>query len=380
MGVKKTMATFADRMQHIESSGIRRLFELGSQLSDPIDLSLGQPDFEPPVEVQEWAIAAIREGRNRYSPTAGIPELRAALANKLHGEGIATAESVMVTAGASGGLLLALMALADANTDVYVPDPYFVAYPQLIRLAGARMIPIDTYPDFHLTPERLARAVAKADPKRRRLLIFNSPNNPTGVAYEALEIRRLAETARELGFQVISDEVYDVFTYETPHVSWLRTDPTAVLVRAFSKTGGMPGWRIGYAAAPPLVLEQMLKLQQFTFVCVNTVAQWACLKLLETDLTDRICDYRARRDFLRDQLSPRFGLIPPSGTFFAFPSCPADPERFLRKCLEKQLLVVPGNVFSARNTNFRISFSAKPGPLGRGIGILNQIAEELQEE
>lgn len=360
---------------HLESSGIRKLFELGSRLKNPVDLSLGQPDFDVPEIVREAAVRAIQSGKNRYTPTAGIPELRAALTAKLRGEKIATAESVMVTAGASGGLLLALLALADEEADVYYPDPYFLAYPQMIRLSEAEGIPIDTYPGFKLTPERLERAVLSRPVSRRRILLFNSPCNPTGVAYSSKEMMRLARKARELEIQVISDEVYDEFHYEERPRSWLCYDPEAVLVRAFSKTGGIPGWRVGYAVAPDFILQEMLKLQQFSFVCVNTPAQWACLELLGADFKEMRDSYRERRDFLARRLQGTFDFVKPGGSFFAFAALPGcDGDRFAALCLERELLIVPGSLFSRRSSHFRISFSAKEDVLEKGVSLLLEVA------
>lgn len=369
----------AKRMMQLESSAIRRLFELGLQMKNPIDLSLGQPDFDVPDKVKQAAKEAIDRGQNRYAPTAGIPELRRGLTQNLRTEGLHNTENVMVTSGASGGLFLAIMTLADDTCDVYVPDPYFIVYPQIIRLSGATMVPVSTYPDFRLTPEKLGAATQGRDPSRRKILLINSPCNPTGIAYREEEVQALAKKAKELGFQVISDEVYDSFYFDHSHTSWLKFDPNAVLVRAFSKTGGMPGWRIGYATAPEPILSQMLKLQQFTFVCINTPAQWACLKLLDFDYTNVRNNYRARRDLLMKLLTPRFKINKPEGSFFAFPAYPiSDGALFMKTCIENEILVVPGGgAFSQQDTNFRISFSASPETLERGAKALIQIADKV---
>jgi len=382
------MFTFAKRMEKLEASGIRKLFEMGLKMRNPIDLSLGQPDFDVPDTVKQAAIGAILAGKNRYTPTAGLPELRTALARKLQAEGIATAEQNLVTSGASGGLLLALMTLADSSSDVYMADPYFITYPQLIRLTEAEAVPVSTYPDFHLTPERLERAVHEREtrlltsgqsPDRRKILIFNYPNNPTGATYTEEQLKALAQKSRELGFQVISDEVYDIFSYDYPHVSWLKFDPEAILVRAFSKTGGMPGWRVGYSCAPEPILKQLLKMQQFSYVCINTPAQWACLKLLETDLSHITKEYRRRRDLLMEKTRGFFEIPKPEGAFYAFVRYPiADGDRFIQKCIERELLVVPGGSFSEQNTHFRLSFSVSPAVLDKGLALLTEIAKELK--
>ncbi|HAR42763.1 MAG TPA: aspartate aminotransferase [Bdellovibrionales bacterium] len=377
----------AKRVQHLESSGIRRLFELGLKMKNPVDLSLGQPDFDVPPAVKKAAIEAIEAGKNRYTPTAGIPELRKALSAKLKAEGVLTHQNVMVVSGGSGGINLALFAIADETADVYLLDPCFLTYPQLIKLVGSTAVYVSTYPDFRVTPDGLLAAVNKREAElaaqgiapKRKILIFNSPGNPTGIAYSADQVKALALRARELEFQVISDEVYDTFNYDQKHASWGEFDDQAIVIRAFSKTGGMPGWRIGYATAPTIVFDQMLKLQQFTFICINTPAQWGCLKLLETDISHVINEYRGRRELICSLLDEAgFKYVRPNGSFFIFPFYPvADVARFNQLCIERELLVVPGELFSKQNTNFRLSFSANPEILRRGVKILSEIANEL---
>ena len=376
----------AKRVHQLESSGIRRLFELGLKMKNPIDLSLGQPDFDVPAPVKKAATEAIEKGMNRYTPTAGLPELRKALSLQLRKENVHTHENVMMISGGSGGLNLALFALADETSDVYLLDPCFLTYPQLIKLVNAEAVYVSTYPTFRLSPEGLAEAVKKREaelaargvPARRKILIFNSPGNPTGVAYTAAETEALARKARELQFQVISDEVYDTFTYDEPHVSWGKFDDQAIVIRAFSKTGGMPGWRIGYATAPTVIFNEMLKLQQFTFICINTPAQWACLKLLELDLSSIMDEYRARRDLICSLFDRHgFQYQKPGGSFYVFPSFPVkDVPRFMKRCIEREILIVPGELFSMQNTNFRVSFSVKPEVLERGVKLLSDIAAE----
>jgi len=378
----------AKRVHQLESSGIRRLFELGLKMKNPIDLSLGQPDFDVCDAVKKSAIAAIEAGKNRYTPTAGIPELRNLLSQKLKDEGVHTYKNVVITAGGSGGLNLALYAIADDSCDIYLLDPCFLVYPQMVKLVGAEAVFVSTYPSFRVTPERLAEAVKNREaelaqkglPKKRKILLFNSPNNPTGVVYSRAEVQALAAKTRELNFQVISDEVYDVFNFDQEHVTWGEFDEQAIVLRAFSKTGGMPGWRIGYASAPTIVFDQMLKMQQFTYICINTPAQWACLTLLETDFSPMVQEYRSRRDLICSLLDQEgFKYERPGGSFFIFPyHGVSDPAEFNRLCVERELLVVPGELFSKKNTNFRLSFSAKPEILAKGVKILGQVAAGLK--
>jgi len=366
---------FANRMRSLESSGIRKMFEMAGKMKNPIDFSLGQPHFDVPEPVKKAAIAAIQNGKNRYSVTAGFPEFREAVMEALSKEGVRP-ESVMGTAGASGGLTLALLALADESVEVLMTDPCFVTYGHLVRLTGARPKWMDTYPDFRLTPKHLEDAVRAGDSKiERRILLFNSPVNPTGVAYTADEIKALAATSRRLGLQVISDEVYDRFCYDFPHECWLKHDPSAVLVRTFGKTWGATGWRVGHAAGPKEIIEQMTMLQQFTFVCVNTPSQWAAIEALKTDVSPFIEAYKRKRDLVYEGLRETYKMTHPQGAFYAFPQIPGkDAEDFLKRCIEKEILIVPGKFFSSRNTHFRISFALDDETLKRGIEILVRIA------
>ncbi len=348
------------------------MFELAASMKNPINLSLGQADFDVPENVKRSAIEAIQRGKNRYSITAGEPDFQSATKNFLHRQGLEV-ESVMGIAGASGGLVLSLFAFADSRCEVLIADPYFVCYTALIQITGATPKLIDTYPEFKLTPEKLkASASAKS-----RVLIFNSPSNPTGVAYTEKEISELAACAKSLGLQVISDEVYDSFSYDFPHVSWLKYDKDAVLIRSFSKTGGMPGWRAGYAAGPAAIIEKLKVLQQFTFVCTNTPSQWAAIEAFNTDISPHIQAYKKKRDLVCSVLSGSFNFVKPSGAFYIFPEIPGgDSEYFVKRCIERELLIVPGKAFSQRDSHFRISYATDDTTLQRGLEILVDIARK----
>ncbi len=366
-------SVLSDRMKMFLPSPIRAMFELGQRMKNPIDLSVGQPDFDTPNEICEAASRAMREGKNRYSVTAGVPEFRELVKRSLESEGFRV-EDAMIVAGASGGLLLSLFALVDRVTDVYILDPYFVSYKPLIHLVGGRVCVIDTSPDFKLTPERL-KSVVKG--KNKKVLLFNSPVNPTGLMYTEDEIRALAKITRRLGIQVISDEAYDRFAYDFPHCSWLRYDPGAVLVRTLGKTWSMTGWRVGYVAGPRRILEAMAVLQQFTFVCVNTPAQWGGVTALGTDTSELIASYRRKRDYLCSELQPVFELPKPQGAFYAFVKIPGSTKKFFLKCIEKELLVTPGHAFSERGGYFRISFATSDEKLERGLSLLRKIEKEM---
>jgi aspartate aminotransferase/aminotransferase len=241
----------------------------------------------------------------------------------------------------------------------------------MVRLAEAQPKFISTYPDFKLTPKQLEAACTP----RSKVLIFNSPVNPTGVAYSREEIAALASTAKRLKLKVISDEVYDLFCYDFPHDSWLKHDSDAILVRSFSKTWGMPGWRVGFVSGPAEVVDQMKVLQQFSFVCVPTPFQYACAEALKLSMEEYREKYARKRDIAFEGLKGAFKVSRPGGAFYIFPEYPGgDGERFLAKCMEQEVLVVPGNTFSQKNSHFRVSYALDNETLQRGVEKLVKIA------
>ncbi len=362
---------FAKRMEYLESSTIRKMFELAAKMKDPIDLSLGQADFQPPAAAVRAASEAIENGINGYSTTAGMPELRSEVEKLMRAEGV-DPQSVMIVCGAEGALMLSVLALADEGCEVLLADPCFATYGHLVKLAGAGIRHIDTYPDFRITPERLR---SSCTPKTK-VFLFNSPVNPTGVAYTPDEIKAIAETAAELGLRVISDEVYDKFCYDYKHECFAKYDKNALVIRAFSKMWGAAGWRLGFAFGPKDLIGHMTTLQQFTFICAPAPFQYAASRAIDSDISSHIANYKRRRDYVFEKLSRAFEMHKPEGTFYAFCKAPkGDADGFIKKCLENELLVVPGKAFSKRNTHFRISYAVDDKKLERGIELLVKLAK-----
>lgn len=363
----------ARRMDKIEVSGIRRIFDLVQGMKDAVDLSLGQPHFEVPDEVKGAAIRAIEGGFNRYTQTQGIPELNAALRKKIVASTGRDPEGVIVTSGVAGGLFMALMVLVEPADEVLIADPYFVLYRHLVNLCGGTPVLVDTFPDFRLTVERLERAVTP----KTRILLVNNPVNPTGVAYSAEEVRAIADFARRRDLVLISDEIYEAFSYDFPHEPMARHNESTITLGGFSKTYAMPGWRLGWAAGPKAVIEAMITFQQFSFVCAPSPAQKAGLVALDTDMSARIGEYRRKRDMLYDGLKDRYDMVRPQGAFYAFPKVPwGDDDAFVRTAIENKVLIVPGSACSTRKTHFRLSFAASDATLARGIEILQKLARK----
>lgn len=365
------MTKFARRMDRIEVSGIRRIFDLARQMSDGVDLSLGQPDFDVPPPVRKAMIAAIEGGRNRYTVTQGLPELHARLRVHLREHYGFKDGGLIITAGAAGALFLALGVLVDDGDEVIVPDPYFVLYNHVISFFGGTPVLVDTYPDFRVHPERLEALIT---PKTRAIL-FNNPVNPTGIAYAREEVEAVAAVARKRGILVISDEIYADFTYDFAHESMVRHDPHTLLVGGFSKTYAVPGWRLGFAAGPRDIVDKMAMLQQSSFVCANTPGQLAAVAALDVDLKPYVDGYRKKRDLVYGGLKDRFEIARPQGAFYIFPKCPwGTDEEFVGKAIGSNVLVVPGSAASRRNTHFRLSYAVSNRTLERGVEVLNKIA------
>ena len=255
----------AERTKRFDSSGIRKVFDLGAKLPHPINLSIGQPDFDVPDEVRQEAIHAIQSAKNGYALTQGMPVLRDKLQSRVDRQYGHPDRELFITSGTSGGLMLAMLAMVNPGDEVIVFDPYFVMYDALASVAGGKPVYVDTYPDFRIELDRVAAAITP----RTKAILLNSPANPTGVVASAVEVRALAELAAERDIALVSDEIYREFCYDVPFVSPAEFNPQTLVIDGFSKTYGMPGWRLGFAHGPSAVIQQMIKLQQYSFVCAR---------------------------------------------------------------------------------------------------------------
>lgn len=364
------------RSLSIQASGIRKFFELGLSMKDPVDLSIGQAHFEVPDEAKEAAIKAIHDGKNRYTVTQGIPDLRAKLKERMAEHYPNTdGTDVMVTSGVSGGLLLIFMALLDEGDEVLIPDPYFVMYRHLATMVGATAKTYSTYPDFRIKAENIKQHITP----KTKLILVNSPSNPTGVSLNKEEAQDLAKLADETGIALISDEIYEDFRYTDEHHSPRQYTENCIVVAGASKFLGMPGWRIGWLMGPQSICERMYALQQFSFVCAPTPLQWGTLAGLDIDFSKHREEYRGKRDFIMEGLKENFEIVKPDGAFYMFVKLPegADPQAFMNACIERELLVVPGGACSEKNTHFRLCYATTDDKLKRAVVILNEIADSL---
>jgi len=367
------MINIANRVQNIEASGIRKVFDLGAKAKDAVDLSIGRPDFDVPSPIKEAATRAINSGFNRYTPNAGLMSLREKIALKFKNKnGInAKFEEVIITSGTSGGIFLAMATLLNPGDEVVLFDPYFVSYLQLARFLGAIPKYVSTYPDFRLDTEKLEKVITR----QTKVIIVNTPSNPTGSVFTPGEINKIVQIAQKYGLTIISDEVYEDFLYDgSKHLSSGSLYPQTITLSGFSKNIAATGWRMGYLHAPKKLVDQMIKLQTFTFVCAPSMAQIAIdQEFKQTQTLTQLNEYGQKRDFVYESLNEVFEVVKPQGAFYIFPKVPKGytGQSFCEKLVRNKVLAVPGNVFSQKDTHFRISYANSMKNLKRGIEIIS---------
>ncbi len=363
-------AWVSKRVDLVDASGIRKVFDLAAKLKDPINLSIGLPDFDVPEAAKTAAIDAIQRGENRYTQTQGTALLRDKLHTSLSAELGRDVGEVLVTSGVSGGLLLAAMATLDVGDEAIFLDPYFVMYRHVMTMIGARGVTVDSYPDFRFHPEKVEAAITP----RTKVLILNSPSNPTGVVMSVPELEAAVKLARKHNLLIIADEIYEPFMYDRSIPSIARLEPNVLLLRGFSKSHAMTGWRLGYAVGPAGggIIQAMAKLQQYTYVCAPSPFQAAAVAAMDVEMVSYVDAYRRKRDIAYGILKKKFDLVEPQGAFYIFPAAPKGQTatEFVQRAIEQNVLVIPGNVFSARDTHFRVSYATTDEKLAKGCEIL----------
>jgi aspartate aminotransferase/aminotransferase len=361
----------SQRSAAFQSSGIRRVFDLATKLTDPINLSIGQPDFDVPQPIRRAATAAIEERRNGYAPTQGIPLLVQRLQSRIDLQYGHADRQVLVTSGTSGGLVLAILALVDPGDEVMLFDPYFVMYPSLVRMAGGVPVIVETDKNFQIDLDRVRAAITP----RTRVIVLNSPANPTGVVAKRSIVEELGRLAGEHNVALISDEIYSQFCYDQPLPSPAESYDRTIVIDGFSKSHAMTGWRVGWIHGPRAFIETLAKIQQYTFVCAPQPAQWGALAALEFDMGDYVRIYRQKRDRIVEGLKDKFEFTDPEGAFYLFPKVPSSltGTQWVERAIAHSLLIIPGSIFSQHDTHFRISYAVDDRTLERGIDVLNRL-------
>ena len=359
------------RIQKIESSGIRKVFDLAAKNKGKyVNFSIGQPHFDAPKKLKISAQKAISDNCNSYTPTKGILKLREEISKNLREtRKIKTnPDNIIVTAGTSGAIFLLFSSIFDPGEEVILPDPYFVMYQQVLNFLGVKIKYLDTYPDFHINPEKLEKLISP----KTKAIILNSSNNPTGAVYTKKEIEKVIKIAKKNDLLIISDEIYDAYDYDRNFFSPASIYEKTIILSGFSKSHSITGWRIGYAYGPSKIIEAMNKLQQYTFVCAPSFSQYAMLGNIESIPKKEIANYKKKRNFVYENLKDLYKINIPEGAFYAFIKIPKDQKNFIEKLLKNNLLVVPGEVFSQKKGYFRISFAVLDEELKKGIEILKK--------
>ncbi len=353
----------------IPPSGIRRFFDIVSEMEDAISLGVGEPDFDTPWHIREEGIYSLEQGRTFYTSNSGLKELKEEICKYLRKtQNIKYNEQeVFITVGGSEAIDIAFRAMLDPGDEVLIPQPSYVSYEPCTILAGGKPVIIELKEEneFRLTKEELIDAITD----RTKILVLPFPNNPTGAIMEESDLLEIADVIREKDIYVMSDEIYAELTYSGKHVS-IASLPgmkeRTILINGFSKAYAMTGWRLGYVAAPEIILEQMLKIHQFAIMCAPTTSQYAAVEALrngEADVSRMRDSYNKRRRFLLNELDKMgFDCFTPYGAFYVFPSIRKfgmTSDEFAERLLKEQkVAVVPGTAFGACGEGYlRISYA-----------------------
>lgn len=383
----------SDKVVTIKPSGIRKFFDIVSEMEDAISLGVGEPDFDTPWHIRDEGIYSLEKGRTFYTSNSGLKELKVEIAkyiNRTQGISYDPDHEVIVTVGGSEAIDIALRAMLNPGEEVLIPQPSFVSYEPCTILADGRPVIIDLKEEdeFKLTPQELKDAITE----KTKVLILPFPNNPTGATMEKEELEAIAEIIREKDIFVITDEIYGELTYKGKHVS-LASLPgmqeRTVLINGFSKAYAMTGWRLGYACAPRQIMEQMLKIHQFAIMCAPTTSQYAAVEALrngDDDVAMMRESYNQRRRFLMHSFK-EMGLkcFEPYGAFYVFPCIKEfgmTSEEFAERLLaEEKVAVVPGTAFGDCGEGFlRISYAYSLDNLKIALDKIKAFITRLREE
>ncbi|MCI8662626.1 MAG: aminotransferase class I/II-fold pyridoxal phosphate-dependent enzyme [Hungatella sp.] len=381
----------SDVIVNIEPSGIRKFFDIVSEMKDAISLGVGEPDFATPWHIREEGIYSLEKGRTFYTSNAGLKELRTEIANYLKRRCNLTYDpdkELVVTVGGSEAIDIALRAMVNPGDEVLIPQPSFVSYLPCTVLAGGRpvVIELEEKDQFRLTAEKLREKITD----KTKILIMPFPNNPTGAVMRREDLEAVAEVIQEHDLFVLSDEIYCELTFGSErHVSIASLpgmQERTVLINGFSKSYAMTGWRLGYAAAPHIIQEQMLKIHQFAIMCAPTTSQYAAISAVrdgDSDVEMMRESYDQRRRYVLHAFK-EMGLdcFEPNGAFYAFPSIKRfgmTSDEFATRFLhEEKVAVVPGTAFGACGEGFlRVSYAYSLKNLKEALGRMERFVRRL---
>ena len=383
----------SDKITNIKPSGIRRFFDIVSEMEDAISLGVGEPDFDTPWHIRDEGIYSLEKGKTFYTSNAGIKELRQEICNyygRKQGVVYNPLTEALVTVGGSEGIDLALRCMLNPGDEVIIPTPCYVSYePCTVMADGVPVIlPLKNENQFRLTPEELEGAITE----KTKILILAFPNNPTGAIMEKEDLEAIAPIIEKHDLFVISDEIYSELSYKSKHVSICSIPgmrERTIIINGFSKAYAMTGWRLGYALGPEAIIKQMIKLHQFAIMCAPTTSQYAAVEALKNgdeDVAEMTEAYNQRRRYLMNEFK-EMGLpcFEPFGAFYVFPCIKEfgmTSEEFALKFLEEEkVAVVPGTAFGDCGEGFlRISYAYSIEDLKVAIGRLKSFVEKLRNQ
>ncbi len=383
----------SERTVGLKPSGIRKFFDIVSEMDDAISLGVGEPDFDTPWHIRDEGIYSLEKGRTFYTSNAGLKELKEEIVRYLDrrfGIRYDAGQEVLVTVGGSEAIDIALRAMLNPGEEVLIPQPSYVSYEPCTILADGVpvIINLKAENEFRLTAAELREAITD----KTKVLILPFPNNPTGAIMERKDLEAIAEVIREHDIFVISDEIYGELTYNGGHVSIVNIpgmQERTVLINGLSKSHAMTGWRLGYACGPAQIVAQMLKIHQYAIMCAPTTSQYAAVDALKNgdeDVSQMREAYNQRRRYLLHAFR-QMGLecFEPYGAFYVFPSIQEfgmTSEEFAERFLaEEKVAVVPGTAFGESGEGFvRISYAYSLENLKLAIGKLEQFVEKLRRE
>lgn len=382
----------SDQVVALKPSGIRKFFDIVSEMKDAISLGVGEPDFDTPWHIRDEGIYALERGRTFYTSNAGLKELRQEVCNYIkrkQGVEYAWDKEVVITVGGSEAIDIGLRAMINPGDEVIIPQPSYVSYEPCAILAGAKpvIINLKAENEFRLTAQELEEAITD----KTKILILPFPNNPTGAIMELKDLEAIAEVIIKHDIFVMSDEIYSELTYKEKHVSIASLpgmQERTILINGFSKAYAMTGWRLGYACGPRAIIEQMTKIHQFAIMCAPTTSQYAAVEALkngDADVEEMKLSYNQRRRFLLNAFQ-EMGLecFEPFGAFYVFPCIKEfgmTSEEFANAFLEaEKVAAVPGTAFGDSGEGFlRISYAYSLDTLREAMTRLNRFITKLRE-
>ncbi len=383
----------ADKIVEIKPSGIRKFFDIASEMKDAISLGVGEPDFDTPWHIRDEGIYSLEKGRTHYTSNAGLNELRVEICRYLERkQGIRYEDplkEVLVTVGGSEAIDIGFRAMVNPGDEVLIPQPSFVSYEPCAVMAGAKpvIISLKAENEFRLTARELEEAITE----KTKLLVLPFPNNPTGAIMERKDLEEIAEVILKHDIYVMSDEIYAELTYNGKHVSIAQLPgmkERTILINGFSKAFAMTGWRLGYACGPAAIIEQMVKIHQFAIMCAPTTSQYAAIEALKNsdeDVAEMCTAYNQRRRFLLHAFR-EMGLecFEPYGAFYMFPCIKefgmTSEEFAMRFLKEERVAVVPGTAFGDCGEGYlRISYASSLENLRESMVRLSRFIGRLRE-